>query len=90
MTIKNPIVDALKEENLKVQNKVKKLEEQLSEIDRKSNHLDQQSRRNNLKIQGIPANVTDDELQGKVIEIFSCLGIEVKGSDLEDCHRLKS
>ena len=90
MTIKNPIVDALKEENLKVQNKLKKLVEQLSEIDQKSNHLDQQSRRNNLKIQGILANVTDDELQGKVIEIFSCLGIEVKGSDLEDCHRLKS
>ena len=33
-------------------------------------------------------NVTDDELEGKVIDIVSCLGIEVKGADVEDCHRL--
>ena len=88
MSIKNTIIDALKEENLKLQNKVKKLEEQLLETDQKNNHLDQYSRRNNLEIQGIPANITDDKLEGKVIDIFSCLGIEVKGSDIEDCHRL--
>ena len=82
MSIKNTII------TLKLQNKVKKLEEQLLEIDHKNNHLDQYSRRNNLEIQGIPANVTDNELEGKVIHIFSCLGIEVKGSDIEDCHRL--
>ena len=88
MSIKNTIIDALKEENQKLQNKVKKLEEQFLEIDHKSNHLDQYSRRNNFEIQGIPVNVTDDELEGKVINIFSCLSIEVKGSDIEDCHRL--
>ena len=49
------------------------------EIDRKNNHLDQYGRRNNMEIHGIPANITDDELEGKVIHIFSCLGIEVKG-----------
>ena len=87
MSIKNTIIDALKEENQKLQNKVKKLEEQFLEIDHKSNHLDQYSRRNNFEIQGIPVNVTDDELEGKVIDILSCLGIEVKGSDIEDCHR---
>ena len=90
ISIKNTIIDALKEENLKLQNKVKKLEEQLLEIDQKNNHLDQYSRRNNLEIQGIPANITDDKLEGKVIDIFSCLGIEVKGSDIEDCHRFGS
>ena len=79
MSIKNTIINALKEENLKLQNKVKKLEEQLLEIDQKNNHLDQYSRRNNLGIQGIPANITDDKLEGKIIDIFSCLGIEVKG-----------
>ena len=79
MSIKNTIIDALKEENLKLQNKVKKLEEQLLEIDQKNNHLDQYSRRSNLEIQGIPANITDDKLEGKIIGIFSCLGIEVKG-----------
>ena len=54
MSIKNTIINinAVKKENLKLQSKCKKLEEQLE-------------RRNNLKIQGIPANVTDDELEGK-------------------------
>ena len=64
MSSKNTIIDALKEENLKLQNKVKKIEEQLLEVDQKNNHLDQCSGRNNLEIQGIPANITDDELEG--------------------------
>ena len=88
MKSKNMIFDALKEENLKLKNKIKKLEEQLLEVDQKSNHLDQYNGRNNLEIQVIPVNVTDDELEGKVIDIVSCLGIEVKGADVEDCHRL--
>ena len=88
MSIKNTIIDVLKEENLKLQNKVKELEGQLLEIYQKSNHLNQYNRRNNIEIQGIPANVTDGELEGKVIDIFSCVGIEVKGSDIEDCYRL--
>ena len=88
MSIKNTIIDALKEENLKLQNEVKKLEDQLLESDQKSNNLDQYNRRNNLEIQGIPVTVTDDELEGKVIDIFSCLGIGVRGADIKDCHRL--
>ena len=88
MSIKNTIIDALEEENLKLQNEVKKLEDQPLENDQKSNNLDQYNRRNNLEIQGIPVNVTDDELEGKVIDIFSCLGIRVRGADIKDCHRL--
>ena len=88
MSTKNRIIDDLKEEDLKLQNKVEKFEEQLLEPDQKNNHLDQYNRRNNLEIQGIPTNITDDESEGKVIDIFSCLGIGVKGSDIEDCHIL--
>ena len=58
MSTKNMNIDALKEENLKLQKKVKRLEEQLLEIDQNSNHLDQYNRRNSLDNQGIPANVT--------------------------------
>ena len=65
ISIKNRIIDTVKEKNLKLQNKVKKLEEQLLETDQKNNHLDQYSRRNNLEIQGIPANITDDKFRRK-------------------------
>ena len=47
-----------------------------TQINQMSKHLDQYDRRNNIKIQGISTNVTDDELEGKVIDIFSCLSIE--------------
>ena len=70
MSMKNTIIGALKEENLNLQNKVKKLEDQPLELDQKSNNLDQYNRRNNLEIPGIPANATDDELEGKVVDIF--------------------
>ena len=88
MSIKITITDALKEENLKLQKKLKNLEDQWLDIDHRSNSLNQYNWRNNLEIQGIPASVTGDELEGKAIDIFSCLGIELKGADIEDCHRL--
>ena len=62
MSIQNKVIDALKDQKLKLQKKVEKLEEQLLQIDQKSNNLDQYNRKNNLKIQGISANVADDEL----------------------------
>ena len=36
----------------------------------------------------IPANVTDVELEVKVIGIFSWVHIFLKGADIEDCQRL--
>lgn len=78
MSVKNTIIDVLKEENLKFQNKVKKLENQLLELDQKNNSLDQYTRSNNLEIQGIVANVADEKLEEKVIDIFSFLGIQVE------------
>ena len=50
-----------------------------------SNKQDQYSRRNNLKIRGI---VKDDQLEEKVIDIFSQLNISLSKSDIEDCHWL--
>ena len=41
VSIKNSIIDALKDKNLKFQNKIKKLEGQLLELDQESNILDQ-------------------------------------------------
>lgn len=78
LSVKNMIINVLKEENLKFQNKVKKLENQLLELDQKNNSLDQYTRSNNLEIQGIVAKVADEKLDEKVIDIFSFRGIEVE------------
>ena len=52
----------------------------------KLNYLN--SRRNNLEIHGIPTEVKDNQLEEKVMHIFSQLNISLSKSDIEDCHRL--
>ena len=68
--------------------KCKNLEAKLFELQKASNKQDQYSRRKNLKIHGIPAEVKDDQLEEKVIDIFSQLSISLSKSDIEDCHQL--
>ena len=43
---------------------------------------------NNLEIQGIPSNVSDEALKDKVINIFHLSNKNVNKNDFEDCHRL--
>ena len=50
MQVKNSVIEALKEDNLKMQRKVETLEEQLAENDAYINKLDQYNRRNNTEI----------------------------------------
>ena len=75
MSIKDSIIDALKEENFSLQQKVQHLEKKLSDIEVAEN-------------KGIPSTVHDNLLEYKVIDIFSQLNITISKSDIEDCHRL--
>ena len=71
-----------------LKSKVLNLEHKLSQSEARINSLDQYNGRNNLEIQGIPSNVSDDTLEDKVIDIFHSLNINVSKNDTEDCHRL--
>ena len=53
MAIKESIIDALKEEHFRLQQKVQNLEKKLSDIEIAENKLEQYTRRNNIEIQGI-------------------------------------
>ena len=86
--VKNSIIEALREENIKLQTKCKNLEAKSFELQKASNKRDQYSRWNNLDIHGIRAEVKDDQLEEKVIDIFSQLNISLSKSDIEDCYRL--
>ena len=86
MSIKDSIIDALKEENMKLQSRVEQLERKLLRMKIAKNNHEQYKRRNNM--QGIPATVADDHLENKIIDIFRCLKINIDPSDIEDCHRL--
>ena len=71
-----------------MKSKVLNLEHKLSQSEAHVNDLDQYNRRNNLEIQGIPSNVSDDALEDKVVDISRSLNINLSKHDIEDCHRL--
>ena len=88
MSIKDTIIDALKEDNAQLRNKVELLEKKLTEAEISRNKLEHYTRRNNIEIQGIPPRIPDEKLVEKVIEVFGAINIAVTKNDVEDCHRL--
>ena len=60
----------------------------MCDLEKASNKQDQYTRRNNLEILGIPVDVKDEQLEQKVIDIFSHLNINISKPDIEECHRL--
>ena len=88
ISIKESIINALKEENKLLKSKVLNLEHKLSQSKAHVNSLDKYNRRNNLEIRGIPSSVSDDALEDKVVDIFHSLNINVSKHDIEDCHSL--
>ena len=61
--VKDSIIEALKAENLKLQQKVEKLENRISELESDLNKKEQYNRRNNIDIQGMPLGIDDDSLE---------------------------
>ena len=57
-------------------------------MEKASNKQDQCTRKNNLEIHGTQIDVKDEQLEQKVIEIFSYLNISISKPDIEDCHQL--
>ena len=87
MSIKDTIIDALKENNPQLPNKVELLKKKLTEVEMSRNKLEQYTRRNNIEIQGIPPQIPDKKLEEKVIEVFDAMNIAITKNDVEDCHR---
>ena len=60
------------------------------ELEKELSNLQQYDRRENIEIIGIPNTVTDDLLEGKVIEILKSLGMpELSSYEIVACHCLK-
>ena len=68
--------------------KVKNLENKFMSLEINGNHLEQYGKRNNLKITGIPDDVSDENLEEKVIQVLSEIQVSVSSSDIEACHRI--
>ena len=88
LVVKDSIIESLIAENLKLQQKIEKLKNRVSELESDLNKKDQYKRRNNIEFQGIQSDIDEDSLEEKVIEMLGEFDIVATKSDIEDCHRL--
>ena len=63
-------------------------EKRVTELEKIQLKAEQYSRRNNVEISGIPHEILDNNLEGKVIDICKYAGIEIGHMDIKSCHWL--
>ena len=88
MSVKDSTIEALKAEKLKLKSMVDSLEEKIIELDISRNKLDQYTRRNYIEIQKLPATVSEDHVEDKVLDICKAMNLTVENNDIEGCHRI--
>ena len=67
-----------------------KLRERIVKLERELHASSQYSRRECLELIGIPISVPNDNMEDKVCQILSSIGVSVTPNELEACHRLKN
>ena len=88
LNLKDVIIKDLQLENQRLRMKVKNLENKVMPLEINGNHLEQYGKRNNLEITGIPDDVSDENLEEKVIQVLSEIQVNVSSSNIEACHRI--
>ena len=68
----------------------KKLSEQLTDVERRMDKREQYSRRECIKIQGIPEYAKIKNLEDTVMKMFEKIGISINKRIIVACHRLQS
>ena len=64
------------------------LEKRIAELEKSQAKAEQYNKRNNVEICGIPHEILDNNLKGKVIDIWKDAGIETGHMDVEGCYLL--
>ena len=77
-----------KEENKKLREKCSKLENDAISNESSVDALEQYGRRNNIVVSGIPAHVSERDMEETVISVLSDTEVNVSPNDVEVCHRI--
>ena len=88
LNLKDVIIKDLQVENQRLRMKVNNIENKVMSLEINGNHLEQYRRRGNLEITGIPDDVSDENIEEKVIQVLSEIQVNVTISDIEACHRI--
>ena len=96
ISVLNVTIAELKEKNNELESTLKvstmvssNLENRLINIERDIHLQEQYSRRECLEIVGIPAEIADKDLESKVCDVMKEIGVDLSGSDIQACHRLR-
>ena len=74
--------------NSSLSSRVADAERKIVDAETNAAKLNQYGRRNNLQLDGIPENISDDKLESKVVEILGELRVPITSMEIEACHRL--
>ena len=67
--LREHVIDKLIEENAKLQDKLKLMEERVHMLETDLADSNQHSRKNNIELSGIPNNRSDEDLENKCLEL---------------------
>lgn len=87
--LKHEIIERLRKENEQLRSELADTKSKLKCVERDVVKLQQYDRRNNVEVAGIPKEVSDENLESKVLELFNLLKVEVSEADIEACHWLR-
>ena len=80
-SIKDTVIKRLQEDN-------NALRQRLREVERKLENNLQYQRRNNIIIDGLPANIPANQLENRSLQLFASIGVDMVLGDIEACHPL--
>ena len=64
------------------------MKNEIIDLEIQNNNVDQYSRRNNVKISGIPQSVSDNQLEEKFVDILKAIDVNTTSNEIETCHCL--
>ena len=88
INLKDIVFKTLQEENKKLREKCSKLDNDVMPNESSVNALEQYGRRNNIVVSGIPAHVSERDLEETVTSVLSDIAVNVSPNDAEACHRI--
>ena len=88
INLEDIIIKNLQDKNKRLETKVYILENKIIDLEIQNNDVDQYSRRNNVKISGIPQLVSNNQLEQKVVDILKAIDVNITTNETEACHHL--
>lgn len=89
--VRNHVINLLLKENKVLRERCKTLESRVVTNEKRLNKLEQNHRKSNFELDGIPANVRHEDLPKTVMNIVNTIVDEkISVKDFEACHRLPS